>query len=172
MNNTFFRWILSLNPIIMYTKFASSTSDRLDVERTNKLFKLSIYISNYFLFFLLLFSFFSSSFHIIYIVRFFFSFFFFFFIFFILFIFYLNETPEQKGKWKLHKKAAYWFEQILQAAPLKTTVVRPLTYHLTNYPSKTNKACWALLDMYGRTHKRRSPTNIHTHRLASLCRPA
>ena len=30
------------------------------------------------------------------------------------------------------------FEQILKATSHKTTAVQPLTFHLTNHPSKTN----------------------------------
>ena len=37
-------------------------------------------------------------------------------------------------------------EQNLEVAPYKTAPVQPLTFHLTSYPSKTNKTGWALLE--------------------------
>ena len=37
------------------------------------------------------------------------------------------------------------FDQILEVAHHKTTVVWPLTSHHTNHPSKMNKSCWTLL---------------------------
>ena len=57
-----------------------------------------------------------------------------------------NETPGGKAKWKLHKYVVFSLEQILGAALLKTTAVRPLTFHLTNHPSKTSNTCWVLLE--------------------------
>ena len=44
-------------------------------------------------------------------------------------------------------------ELILEAASSKTATVRPLTFHLTNHPSKTRKTCWELLGKYGQTFK-------------------
>ena len=34
-----------------------------------------------------------------------------------------------------------------KGTPNKTVAVLPLISHLTNYPNKTNKTCWALLEM-------------------------
>ena len=48
--------------------------------------------------------------------------------------------------WELHKDAVCCHEQILEAALHETATVWPLTYHLTNHPSMTNKTCWALLE--------------------------
>ena len=45
-----------------------------------------------------------------------------------------------------HKNASGCFEHILVVAPLRTTAVRTLTSHLTKYPRKTIKTCWALLE--------------------------
>ena len=50
------------------------------------------------------------------------------------------DANEMHGQ-KLHKNATCCFEQILEAAPRKTTPVRPLTFHLANHLSKTNKTC-------------------------------
>ena len=46
-------------------------------------------------------------------------------------------------------------EQILEAAPYKNTSVRPLTVHLTNYPSETSKMgqSWSLLVKKRRTQR-------------------
>ena len=47
-------------------------------------------------------------------------------------------------------------EQILEVAPNKIAAVWPLTFHLTNHPSKTNKIYWTsqnkLLSNYGLQH--------------------
>ena len=45
-----------------------------------------------------------------------------------------------------------YFEQILEAAPHKTTPVQPLTSHLKNHPSKMNKICGTLLEKQRQTH--------------------
>ena len=42
-------------------------------------------------------------------------------------------------KWKLHKNAMRYLEQIQEATPHRTTAVQPLTSHLKNHPSKMNK---------------------------------
>ena len=42
--------------------------------------------------------------------------------------------------------AKFCFEQILESALNKTAVVRLLTHHLTNHPSKTDKICWRTMD--------------------------
>ena len=57
-----------------------------------------------------------------------------------------GEITGEKARWELHKDVACCFEQILEAAAYKTAVVRPLTSHLTNHPSKMNKTCFALLE--------------------------
>ena len=44
-----------------------------------------------------------------------------------------NKTLREKARWELHKDAACCFEQVLDAAPYKTTPVPPLTSHLSNY---------------------------------------
>ena len=38
----------------------------------------------------------------------------------------------------------------------------PLTIHLTNYPGKTNKTCWALLKKQEPTHNQHSPVDSYT----------
>ena len=48
----------------------------------------------------------------------------------------------EKARWELHKNATSAFEQILEAAPYETAVVRPLVSHLSNHTSKTNKTYW------------------------------
>ena len=58
-----------------------------------------------------------------------------------------NESPGEKAGRELLKDAVCGFKQILEVTPDKTTAVQPLTTHLTNYPSKTSKICWALLEM-------------------------
>ena len=40
-----------------------------------------------------------------------------------------------------NKNATCYFEQILSTIPHNTTAVQPLSSHLTNHPSKTNKIC-------------------------------
>ena len=42
----------------------------------------------------------------------------------------------KKKTWRqLHKNAASYIEQVLEAAPHKTAAVRPPTTHYENYPS-------------------------------------
>ena len=41
-----------------------------------------------------------------------------------------NETQGEKARWELHNDAACCFQQILEAAPCKTAIGRPLTSHL------------------------------------------
>ena len=43
-----------------------------------------------------------------------------------------NEMQGEKAKWELHKNATNCFEQILETALHKKTVVRPLISHLKN----------------------------------------
>ena len=61
--------------------------------------------------------------------------------------------------WEFHKNATWCFEQILEATPHKTAATRPLTSHLKNHSSKTNKTCRILLEKQGWTYKRRSSMN-------------
>ena len=44
-------------------------------------------------------------------------------------------------------------DQILEATPHETTTVRPLTYHVKNHQSKTNKTYETLVEKQERTHK-------------------
>ena len=57
-----------------------------------------------------------------------------------------NKMHRDKARWVLPKNAISYFEQILEAKPIRTTVVWPLTSHLTNHPNKTNKTCKVLLE--------------------------
>ena len=52
----------------------------------------------------------------------------------------VNRTNIEKARRNKNKNSESYFEQILEATPHKTLVVRPLTSYLTNYPSKVNKA--------------------------------
>ena len=67
--------------------------------------------------------------------------------------------------WELYKDVACCFDQILEAASYKKTIDWPLPSHHTNHSSKMNKACWALLENQGQTHKWCFPmeSNIWTH---------
>ena len=70
-----------------------------------------------------------------------------------------NEMHGKKAWWELHKDAACCFEQILEASPLKTAAVQPLTSHLANHISKMSKTCWhkthkwCSMDYYMWTHQ-------------------
>ena len=68
----------------------------------------------------------------------------------------------RKVRWKLHKNTVCYFEQILEAAPYKTSAVQPLTSHLTNDSSKTRKAYWPLLRKQEQTHKLHSLMDSYT----------
>ena len=59
------------------------------------------------------------------------------------------------------------FGQILEAAPHKTAVVWPLSFHFTNYQSKTNKICWTLLkiSLHGHTSVGK-PSKTYIHQLS------
>ena len=48
-------------------------------------------------------------------------------------------TDKKKARWELHKNATCCFKQILEASPQKAAAEWPLTSHLKNDPSKTNK---------------------------------
>ena len=61
-----------------------------------------------------------------------------------------------------YKDAVCCFEHSLEAALYEIAVVRPLTSHLTNHPSKMSKTCWELLKKLGQTHKQSYPTDSHT----------
>ena len=55
-----------------------------------------------------------------------------------------NATPkrlEKKDRWELRKDASFYFEQIQEAAPIKTAIVPLLASHLINHHCKTNKKC-------------------------------
>ena len=72
-----------------------------------------------------------------------------------------NETHGEKARLKLRKNITRWYEQILEEAPHKTVVVWPLTSHLTNHHSKTNKTWWVQLEKYGQMQKRGSFMNSY-----------
>ena len=82
------------------------------------------------------------------------------------------ETPEEKARWDLN-----CFEQILEAAPDKTTAARPLTSYLTSHPSKTSKTCFRSKDelrsdvlLWTPTHGHTSifwPAKIYIHQLCA-----
>ena len=58
-----------------------------------------------------------------------------------------NEIPVKKtARWELHKNAAWYFEQILEAALYKAATLWSLTSHLTNYPNKISKRFCVLLE--------------------------
>ena len=46
-----------------------------------------------------------------------------------------NKTYEEKAWLQLHKNAEDNIKQVLEAAPHKAAVVRPLTTHHENYPN-------------------------------------
>ena len=48
---------------------------------------------------------------------------------------------EEKTRWELPKNVMCYFEQFQEATPYKTAVVWPLSSHLKNHFSKTNKIC-------------------------------
>ena len=56
-----------------------------------------------------------------------------------------NKMPGVKIKWGLQMNAECFLNKILEAAPYKIAVVRPLTSHLANDPSKMSKTCWTQL---------------------------
>ena len=58
----------------------------------------------------------------------------------------LKKHIEKKSRWELHENARCCFEHILVAAPGKTATAWPLASLLTNYPRKTNKTLWSLLE--------------------------
>ena len=65
-----------------------------------------------------------------------------------------------------------WSKNELISDILLWIATRPLTYHLTNHPSKTNKTCRAVLMKQERTHKWHfsmdsySATNLPSHKLS------
>ena len=71
-------------------------------------------------------------------------------------------TIQENARLELHKDDAWCFKQIMDAAPIKTAVVRPLTSHLTNCSIKTAETCWELLGKKGRAHKRSSSMDSDT----------
>ena len=67
-----------------------------------------------------------------------------------------NKMHREKARWELYKNATSYFEQILEVTPHKTIAAQPLTSHLKNHPSKTNKTCGTLLEKQEQTDKRHS----------------
>ena len=65
-----------------------------------------------------------------------------------------NERQGEKAWCEQRKNVTGCFEQILEAPPLKTAAVGPLTCRHKNHPSKTNKTCEILLEQQRRTLKR------------------
>ena len=63
------------------------------------------------------------------------------------------DANKKKARWKLLKNTVSYFEQIQEETPNKTAAVLPLTFHLKNYPSRSNKTSRILLE------KRRSSTD-------------
>ena len=57
-----------------------------------------------------------------------------------------NKMLREKVKEGIQKNAMCCLEQILEATPLKTAVVPPLSLHLINHSSKMNKTCWRSKD--------------------------
>ena len=64
-----------------------------------------------------------------------------------------NKMHKEKTWGELHKNTVSCLQNILGTASHKTTVVRPLTFHLTNHSSKTNGTCMVLLENQGRFYK-------------------
>ena len=56
-----------------------------------------------------------------------------------------NETHGEQARWKLYKNITCYFKQILEATPLKTAALRPLTPHLINHPIHV-RHCWRIKD--------------------------
>ena len=63
-----------------------------------------------------------------------------------------KKTVGEKAWWERYKDNACCLEKILEAAFSKTAIVRSLTFHFTNNPSKKNKTCWTLLEKQRRIH--------------------
>ena len=72
-------------------------------------------------------------------------------------------TPVENVRYEFHKDAVCCFEQILEAAPYKTAVVRPFTFHLAKHPKEDKPAMlvfseeartnwWAILFTWNPTH--------------------
>ena len=64
-----------------------------------------------------------------------------------------DKTLRGKAWWDLHKNATSYIDQILEVKPHETIAVRPLTFHLKNHSSQTNKTRGTPLKKQGRTHK-------------------
>ena len=73
-----------------------------------------------------------------------------------------NNMHREKARFELHKNDTSYREHILEATLYETTSVWPLTSHLSNHPSRTNKTCRTLLEKQGRTYKWRSSMNPYT----------
>ena len=63
------------------------------------------------------------------------------------------KTDGEKAWRQLHKNAASFIEQVLQATPHKAAPVRPPTTDRENYPSQTNQTCRTLLEKLGWAHR-------------------
>ena len=68
---------------------------------------------------------------------------------------------KKKARWELHKDAACYFKQILEAASNEVAAVQSLASHLKNHPSKMNKTCRTLFEMKGETRKKSFPLDPH-----------
>ena len=65
-----------------------------------------------------------------------------------------DKTYREKARRKLHKNVISYIKQILEATlPTERIAVRPLTSHLKNHPSRTNKICRTLLEKQGLTYQ-------------------
>ena len=72
------------------------------------------------------------------------------------------KTHGHKTRWELYKNAICCFEQILETTLHKIATGWPLTSHLKNHPSKTNRICGALLEEQIWTHKQCSSMDPYT----------
>ena len=77
----------------------------------------------------------------------------------------LTEHPGKKAQWKLLKCAGCCFQQILEKAPFKTAVLRPLTSHQTNNPNYTTRGKWMSLYLYVQTHSFNGPLINHPSKI-------
>ena len=83
----------------------------------------------------------------------------------------LTPTDDQRNgrsPWEVQKNIACSFQQILEAAPHKASVVRPSPSHLTNHPSKANKN-WGIKDKLISEVLQWTATPEHIHSVRTLC---
>ena len=73
-----------------------------------------------------------------------------------------NKTQRENARWVLQKNATCSCEQIMVAASHKAADVLPLTFHLENYLSKTNKTCEIMLDEQGQIYERHFLIDCYT----------